>query len=400
MTLVLLLLALLGHAFIWVGLINRAHSVPLRHRTAVEITISCFLIMAVVPIWFAWWMVGSGFIWNLNDIARWNEVPTGWLAYLFVCWLAAIITTVWWAWRAVLRRPPGILRLHSRRSLTSADDFFAKDSNEHLHHYLVHVPGNEILELDLTDRAIDVPRLAPELDGLCIMHLSDFHYTGRVGKAYFRDVVRLCNQQQPDIVAITGDLIDDNELIDWIPDTLGKLESRYGVYFVLGNHDIRYDMDRLRETLADYGLIDLGGRWMQTEIKGQPVILAGNELPWIAPAADMSDCPERTPGGGPLRIVLSHSPDQLAWAQARDADLFLAGHTHGGQICFPLIGPIFSPSRVGVTYAEGIFHAPPTIMHVTRGISGQIPIRFNCPPEMSRLVLHAIRRAASTTALR
>ena len=50
-------------------------------------------------------------------------------------------------------------------------------------------------------------------------------------------------------------------------------------------------MDRLRGTLADHGLIDLGGRWVQTEVNGEPIILAGNELPWIAPAADMSDCP-------------------------------------------------------------------------------------------------------------
>ena len=391
MTIALLLLALLGHAFLWVGLINRVHSVPLRHRTGLEITAACFLIMAVVPIWFAWRMVAAEFPWQTAQIDDWMTIPIGWLAYLGVCWLTAVASTARWAWSIALRRTPSILRLHRRRPVATADDFSAEDSHEHSHHYMVHVPGNEILELDLTDRAIDVARLAPALDGLCIMHLSDFHYTGRVGKAYFREVVRLCNQQKPDMVAITGDLIDDNDLIDWMPDTLGNLESRHGVYFVLGNHDIRFDVERLRATLADHGLIDLGGRWVEREVRGERIILAGNELPWIAPAADMSDCPPRTPGGGPLRIVLSHSPDQLPWAQSRDADLFLAGHTPDGRICYPFIGPLFSPSRLGVMYAEGIFHAPPTIMHVTRGISGQVPVRFNCPPEMSRLVLHVAR---------
>jgi hypothetical protein len=119
--------------------------------------------------------------------------------------------------------------------------------------------------------------------------------------------------------------------------------------------------------------------------------LAGNELPWLVPAADMSNCPPRN-GDGPLRIVLAHSPDQLDWAQAQDADLLLAGHTHGGQIRLPLIGPILSPTREGVKYASGVFYAPPTIMHVTRGVSGLLPLRLKCPPEMVYLLLHAARR--------
>jgi len=404
MTLVLLLLALLGHAFIWVALINRTHSGRLSHGLSRCITVVCFLILAVVPVWFGWWLVSAGFgsgefgsgglgrIWQHGSLAQWRQLPAGWLAYLIVCWSSAPLTTGWWVWRTMFRRTPGVLRLHRRRSVTLAGNLTRDDSKEHLHHYLVHLPGNEILKLDRTDRDVDVPRMAPALDGLSIVHLSDFHFTGRVGKAYFREVVRLCNQTEPDMVAITGDLIDSSDLIDWMPDTLGSMESRYGVYFVLGNHDVRFNPQRLRRTLVDHGLVDLGGRWVEIEVSGEPVILAGNELPWIAPAPDMSGCPPRTPGGGPLRIVLSHSPDQLAWAQDHDADLFLAGHTHGGQICFPLIGPIFSPSRSGVRYTEGIFHAPPTIMHVTRGISAEIPIRFNCPPEMSHLVLRAMRK--------
>jgi predicted MPP superfamily phosphohydrolase len=65
----------------------------------------------------------------------------------------------------------------------------------------------------------------------------------------------------------------------------------------------------------------------------------------------------------------------------------LAGHTHGGQICFPLIGPILAPSHYGVRYAAGTFDLPPTLMHVSRGVSGLQPLRFNCPPELAKLVL-------------
>jgi len=94
-----------------------------------------------------------------------------------------------------------------------------------------------------------------------------------------------------------------------------------------------------------------------------------------------------------LRIVLAHTPDQFAWARAQNADLMLAGHTHGGQICIPPLGAIFSPTAAGVRYISGIFYAPPTVLHVSRGLSGDIPIRWNCRPEISRLRLRAGRKA-------
>ncbi|MFP6613093.1 MAG: metallophosphoesterase, partial [Pirellulales bacterium] len=115
--------------------------------------------------------------------------------------------------------------------------------------------------------------------------------------------------------------------------------------------------------------------------------LAGNELPWFPPAADMSTANSRGDDSQLLRIVLAHSPDQFVWARQHDADLMLAGHTHGGQIRLPVIGAIVSPSRYGTRYACGAFFEPPTVMHVSRGISGTVPVRHNCPPELTKLVL-------------
>jgi predicted MPP superfamily phosphohydrolase len=263
------------------------------------------------------------------------------------------------------------------------------DDSDHDHHFLAHLPGNEVLDLDVVQRALEIERLTAPLDGLRIAHLSDLHYSGRIGKAYFREVVRLCNEFAPEIVAITGDLIDKNDCIDWIPETLGRLESRFGVYFVLGNHDLWIDYERLRRTLADCGLTDVGGRWLETRVRGEPVIFAGNELPWFSPSADLATAPQQTALGRPLRVALCHSPDQLSWSRAGDVDLMLAGHTHGGQVRFPLIGAIVAPSWWGVKHACGTFHAPPTVMHVSRGISAKTPLRMNCPPELGCLVLHA-----------
>jgi predicted MPP superfamily phosphohydrolase len=260
-------------------------------------------------------------------------------------------------------------------------------AEEHPHGFLVRLPGNESLRLDLTELSIDVPRLPRDLDGLSVVHLSDFHFTGRVSKAYFEEVVRLSNALEPDLVAVTGDLVDRGPYIDWLPDTLGRLTARYGVYFVLGNHDRRVDIPRMLTVLADHGLVHLGSRWIEAAIRGRRVVLAGNELPWLGSAPDLSDCPPRP--SAPLRLLLAHTPDQFAWARQWDADLLLAGHTHGGQIRLPWIGPIFAPSRAGVAYASGLFYDPPTIMEVTRGVSGELPLRWNCAPEIVRLVLHA-----------
>ncbi len=387
MILFLLLLALLGHVFLWIEVVNRIHAEGVPYRLGRAISLMWLACMAAVPAALVWWLLASGI--DLLDQFRPGQFPAAVLVYLLMCHLAAGVAVVRWVRRAVFHRPPDVLRYHRTRRVELAQDSDTVTSQQHAHHFLVHLPGNEILELDVTQRAIDVPRLPGGLDALSIVHMSDFHFTGRVGKSFFREVVRRSNEMQPDLVAITGDIVDYPDCIDWIPDTLGKLTAGHGVYFVLGNHDIRVDADRLRQTLIDSGLVDLGGRWVQVAVRGAPVVLAGNELPWIAPAADMRRCPKRTPGGGPLRIVLSHSPDQLEWAQVQDADLLLAGHTHGGQIRLPLIGAIVSATRLGVGYASGIFYAPPTILHVTRGVSGELPVRLNCPPEMAHLVLRS-----------
>jgi predicted MPP superfamily phosphohydrolase len=251
------------------------------------------------------------------------------------------------------------------------------------------LPGNEVLWLEEVDRGVELARLPEPLEGLSILHLSDLHWTGQVGKSYFAELVQRCNLRQPDLAVITGDFVDTEACLDWVPDTLAKLRTRWGAYFVLGNHDRRVDSGRLRSTLEDAGLVDLGGRWMEVEIRGERIVLAGNEAPWLRPPAELHGAPPSSVRGGPFRIALAHSPDQLGWARREEVDLLLVGHTHGGQVCVPGIGPIFSPCWCGVRYIRGSYLALPTVMHVTQGISAELPVRFHCYPEAAMLVLHA-----------
>jgi hypothetical protein len=315
-----------------------------------------------------------------------RAAPAVLLAYMALCWLVAVVALPRWLFRCRLRRPPAVVRSQSRRGLLHSAAP-VPEIQDHPHHLLVRLPGNQTLHLDLQERAIAVPRLPPALDGLSLAHLSDFHFSGRVGKPYFQEVVRLCNELRPDLALLTGDFIDRAKCLDWIPETIGRLTARSGVYFILGNHDVEFDTGRLIRVLEEAGLHYVGGRHVEIEIRGVPVLLAGNEQPWMGPAADLEHCPP--PGRTGLRIGLAHCPDQLPWARAHKLDLLLAGHTHGGQIRLPLIGPVFAPSRGGVQYASGLFHVPPTILNVSRGLSAQLPLRMNCTPEIIHLTLHA-----------
>jgi predicted MPP superfamily phosphohydrolase len=421
MELVLLLPALVGHGFLWAAFFNHTHCTALPRWIVGPSTIAGLACTLLLPVAYAAWLVRGPFAFTAG--AGWASAIWMGRFYLGACWVAGLVATIRWV-RRLARRPPDVLQYErtrpcgsgwgarggwGRAKLAPSEPCWGQPAADRqpppaspsptsdppgpwrVHHWLGCFPSNQILKLQLVERGLTIPRLAPALDRLSIVHLSDLHFSGQVSKSYFEEVVRIANGLDPDLVAVTGDLVDRSRFIDWVPDTLGKLTSRYGAYFVLGNHDTWFDTPRLRQTLVDCGLVDLGSRWMETRVRGEPVVLAGNELPWIAPAADLKHAPPGSSDGGPLRIVLAHCPDQLAWARRNGVDLLLAGHTHGGQFRLPVVGPFLSASRLGAAYSSGTFHVPPTIMHVSRGVSARFPLRLGCPPEIVKLVLRTAR---------
>jgi uncharacterized protein len=381
-----LLWALFGHTVLCLALVNRIHAVGIPIRFGKLIWLSLVVIVPSLPILFLFWFWVRAQ--HLGGTITLLTLPPAALPYLATCWLAAVAIIVHWFRRHVTGSPPGSLRSDRRRVFQLLQNPETLDSEDHEHHYLVRLPGNQILELEVAERGLDVPGLPPTLDGFTVLHLSDLHFTGLVAKAYFQEMVQISNDLAPDLVVLTGDLIDSPTCLDWIPDTLGRLRGRLGCYFILGNHDLEVGSQVVRATLEKAGLIDLGGRWVELQTGDECIVLAGNELPWLAPAADFKHAPPPARRGGPVRIALAHSPDQLPWAQRNEVDLLLAGHLHGGQIRIPFLGPIVSPSWHGVRYASGVFHSPPTLMHVSRGVSGEVPLRLNCRPEIAKLTLH------------
>ncbi len=385
-------LAFLGHTAVWVIIFNRLHALGLKCRHVKRLEKAVFLVALAILITFACWFATTGQL----ILHRLWESPLARvaLAYLAGCWLVAVYVTAAWVRRKLFTPQPLAFLSNHTETLDIAREMGHRPLGTRKARLFGAVPGNELLRLNIHEKSLAPERLPRELDGLSVVHLTDLHMTGQLTKDYYRFIVDQANQLDADIVAITGDILEKPHCIDWIPDTLGRLRSRYGTYFVIGNHEERLpDVARLRQALTDAGLVDLGSRWMKLEIRGVSMQLAGNELPWFGSAEHLADERPVDSAEPAFRLLLSHSPDQIHWARAHNFDLMLAGHTHGGQIRLPLIGPIVCPSRYGIRYASGVFYEPPTLMHVSRGISSLHPIRFNCPPELTKIVLKCARNS-------
>ncbi len=388
LALVLLLAALVGHAGVWIYAVNWLHSTRLYYRIAKGITVILRAILLGVPLAFVWYVFSPPRApADLLNIGNWREtLPTPVLIYLGVCVLVACGPVAAGALRRITFRAPSQLAAnHTQQVAFSRREFTGSGAVSQL----VRLPGNQSVQLHIAEKRLSIAGLDPRLQGLRIAHLSDLHFTGRIRREFFERVVAYVAQAKPDLVVIAGDLVDRDACIDWVPEILGKLTAPLGVFAVLGNHDLRVDVARLRNAIEEAGIELISDRFVTLEHNGGPLLLAGNELPWFEPAADMSDVPSAINGARPLRILLSHSPDQISWAKEREFDLMLAGHTHGGQIRLPLWGPLVAPSKYGTKYASGTFFEPPTLLHVSRGISGKLPLRLNCPPELPILILEA-----------
>ncbi len=224
--------------------------------------------------------------------------------------------------------------------------------------------------------------LPAELDGLSILHLSDWHFMGTVSKPFFEEVSELLAKEPVDLVCFTGDLIDSMKCVDWIPETLAKLNGKYGSYFILGNHDWYQEPEVIRDAVSQIGWVNVASRTVEVEINDVVLQIGGDETPWMGTQPEFSKIAD-------FRLLLCHTPDNFQDAQNSQVDLMLSGHNHGGQAQLPFVGPVYSPSRFGTRYASGIFWESPTLLHISRGLSGRHPFRFRCRPEVTRIVLQS-----------
>lgn len=381
-------LALVGHAAFWVGVVNRWHSVGLRRVVVKSVTLLFYVALVGIP------LVGLAYVLRFGlpspDDLTWKfDAVT---AYLTFCAAYGAVHIPMWAmerWRA--RRLPANVRAQAHRVVDIAQAVGSSPARGPRARFFCRLPYNQLWKMHVEEFLVDVPGLPAALDGVSICHWADLHVSGRIDRGYYREVVRLTNDMRPDLIALSGDICDKAACIDWLGDLFAPAESRLGKYFILGNHDLRTRaVDRVRTVMCEAGFTDVGSRKCVT-FDGQ-IMIEGNERPWFKSPVTEAEQPPAARADA-VKILLSHSPDRFDWAQQQGFNLMLAGHTHGGQIRMPVVGAIFCPSRHGTKFARGFFWQPPTLLHVSRGTGSLLPLRINCPPELTKLVLRRVNPA-------
>ncbi|MCV3215463.1 metallophosphoesterase [Plectonema radiosum NIES-515] len=266
--------------------------------------------------------------------------------------------------------------------------------------------------LRVDNLTIKIAELPTSLEGTKLVQLSDFHYDGlRLSEEMLGRAIAKCNEAEPDLIVLTGDFVtDDPTPIHQLVYRLKHLQSRCGIYAVLGNHDIHYNKSKTEITTA---LNSIGIHVLWNEI-AYPL---GKELPLVGladywsrefnPAPVMNQIDSATP-----RIVLSHNPDTAKILQQWRVDLQLSGHTHGGHIVIPGVGPVILyykkflkilPKKLRrwvpflrgdcskvVRYwewAQGFHHVGANQLYVNRGLGTYFPGRLFCPPEVTIITL-------------
>lgn len=383
----LFLAACLGHLVIMVASHNWWYGMPFSKRVGDRLHLLHGVVVVTGPV-VLWAWLG----WDFLAVFDWPSASPGRLvvaAYLAACWFVAGVALPRNTLTRLLRpRPAALVEFRSEtvdfaRELGHAPVGAGKSA------WLTRLPFNDVFQVEFAERTLVLPRAPSAWDGLTLLHLTDLHLCGTPDRDFFRLLMDRCADPAPDLVCITGDIADSYRHQRWIVPLLGRLRWNVAAFAILGNHDYWYEPAFICRRLKRLGMHYLGNGWRQLEVRGAPLVVVGHEGPWKEPAPDLSNCP-----ADPFRLCLSHTPDNIHWAQRHGIDLMLAGHVHGGQVRLPLFGSVLVPSRCGRRYDCGTFQVGPTLLHVGRGISGEHPLRFRCKPEVTRFVLRVGERPA------
>jgi predicted MPP superfamily phosphohydrolase len=244
-------------------------------------------------------------------------------------------------------------------------------------------PGNVVAE----PRTIRVPSLPSAFEGFKIALLSDFHLYPFTTKETIQKAVALANEFQPDIALLGGDFVygTAHAIVDLAP-ILAELNTKKGLFAVLGNHDHRQGAGIVLDGLARAEIEVLNNRGLTLQIGSDSIYLAGIDS--VSAGSPLPAAAFQNRKKDQTSIVLVHEPDIIVeLVNEVPVDLQLSGHSHGGQVRLPLIGAMMLPDW-GQIYSLGLYQVGRAQVYTTRGI-GMIglPIRVDCPPEVTCITL-------------
>lgn len=244
-------------------------------------------------------------------------------------------------------------------------------------------------EVEVKEVEVGLERLPRALSGTSIVQLTDVHIGALIGKRFVSQVVDKTNSLRPDVVVITGDLVDGSvEELAHHAEALGKLQARHGVYFVTGNHEYYSGVEPWIAYLEKLGIKVLRNERVSIGDAGASFDLAGIDDQWAASygRGHGPDLAKAVAGRDPERelVLLAHQPKAVEEAARHGVGLQLSGHTHGGQIWpFGLLVPLAQP------YVRGLHrHGDLTQIYVSQGTGfWGPPMRLGAPAEITRVIL-------------
>ncbi|MGI9165448.1 MAG: metallophosphoesterase [Pyrinomonadaceae bacterium] len=234
---------------------------------------------------------------------------------------------------------------------------------------------------------IFIPNLPGRFEGFRITQITDVHHSRILGIGQVQRVVEVAQQTKPDLIALTGDYTTSyRRYIEPCAEALGALNAPEGVWAVLGNHDHYTDPELTTRALQNAHIPVLNNA--NTTIRRGPDVLQLSGIDdWSWAGTDWLRALRGLDQKRPT-VLLSHQPIVLDLTESQKVSLILSGHTHGGQINLPLLGPPARFATKDLKYAHGLFRRGETQLYVSSG-TGVIglPVRLGVRPEIAVLVL-------------
>lgn len=243
---------------------------------------------------------------------------------------------------------------------------------------------------------LKLPRLSRRFSGIRVVQISDIHMGGWMNLDRLQRVADLIVAQAPDVLLITGDFVIGHDhadisqqAVDDLTAGLSRLANSFPTFAVLGNHDYWTDAETVRRLLNSCGITDLTNTVFTLKRGDERLHLCGVDDIWEGDArlddviAQLSD--------ESSAILMAHEPDFADTSAATGKfDLQLSGHTHGGQVVLPILGPPVLP-YLGQKYSSGLYKVGDMFQYTNRGVGmARLTIRVNCPPEITLFVLESM----------
>lgn len=237
---------------------------------------------------------------------------------------------------------------------------------------------------------IPLPPGAARLDGLRIAFVTDTHVGPHFPAEALEPAIALVEAIEPDLVLFGGDYISESPR--FLARSVAQLDrmaafARHGAFAILGNHDAANVVTRVEDAFAASSIRLLRNEAVRVDVRGGPLWIAGVDEGLLGDP-DVAATFASIPAGEPA-IALWHEPDYAEAVAPFHPLLMLSGHTHGGQVRLPFIGPLALP-LAGHRYPSGRYTVRGMPLYVSRGIGiYRPPVRFNCPPEVTFIRLRA-----------